>query len=249
MGGIMFSRQSRRFAFVFALLALAFAAPALANPVAVNACVTISKPGSYRLVKNLNATGDCLIITANWVTIDLNGFVISGNGTGSGILADESAQRRGITVRNGTVQGFESGVNLGGTGTEALIDAVRAIGNSNVGIGVNDSSTVKNSIATENGVGIVTGSRSVVSGNTADFNSDGFNVNLGCTVIGNTAGSNTRDGFEIGNGATVVNNTAFANGRYGFLRSGGNFIGNNATLNTTNVTGPADNAVNNVPSP
>jgi parallel beta-helix repeat protein len=88
-----------------------------------------------------------------------------------------------------------------------------------------------------------------VSGNTADFNSDGFNVNLGCTLIGNTAGSNSRDGFEIGNGSTVVNNTAFANGRYGFLRAGGNYIGNNATLNATNVTGPADNAVNNVPSP
>src|ERR1700693_4320570 len=52
--------------------------------------VQISKPGSYVIGGNLNvptsATDAIDISTAN-VTIDLNGFVISGSGSGTGINA------------------------------------------------------------------------------------------------------------------------------------------------------------------
>lgn len=48
------------------------------EPTPIKACQTISKPGSYELANNLTATGDCLLIATDFVTIDLAGFLISG---------------------------------------------------------------------------------------------------------------------------------------------------------------------------
>ena len=50
----------------------------------ISKCTTISKPGSYVLTRNLTASGDCLMVAANFVTLDLGGWVITGNGTGTG---------------------------------------------------------------------------------------------------------------------------------------------------------------------
>jgi len=37
----------------------------------ISACGTLSSPGNYFLTSNLTATGDCLVIAANNVAIDL----------------------------------------------------------------------------------------------------------------------------------------------------------------------------------
>jgi len=227
--------------------------PSLAAPTGpgsfLGSCGTINQSGSYVLVRNLQTTGDCLLVLADWVTIDLNGFVISGSGTGSGIGSAQLG-RTGITVRNGTIRGFSAGIDFAFNGGQMLVEKMRLFNNVNYGVGTNDSSVVKDCIATGNGIGFFLGSRSVVTGNTANFNQDGFSINVGSTVIGNTAGNNSRDGFQTQNGVTVVNNTAFANGRYGFLREGGNFVANTATLSgVADVMGGANNSVNNVPSP
>jgi hypothetical protein len=44
------------------------------EPIPIKACQTISQPGSYELANNLTSSGDCLVIAANFVTIDLAGF-------------------------------------------------------------------------------------------------------------------------------------------------------------------------------
>ena len=92
--------------------------------------ITISQPGSYKLMSNLVVpTGtNGIVVTAEDVTIDLNGFSIRGPilCTGSiqsiscpgaadtfGIRADTNALRN-LEVRNGTVAGFRYGVS-GGT--------------------------------------------------------------------------------------------------------------------------------------
>jgi hypothetical protein len=48
------------------------------GPTEIEKCQTISEPGSYKLVNNLVAASgaDCLVITADNVTIDLAGFSI-----------------------------------------------------------------------------------------------------------------------------------------------------------------------------
>ena len=89
--------------------------------------VTISRSGSYRLSGNLSvddATLHAVHITADNVSLDLNGFTIRGpvtcsgatpatitcapaSGYGNGVYASD---RRSVVVRNGSVRGFHVGV-------------------------------------------------------------------------------------------------------------------------------------------
>ena len=68
----------------------------------------ISKSGSYYLTGNrlCNSTG--IIVEANNVTIDLCGFSLIGNNTGSGIYMTD---RTNIEIRNGTICNFYYGIN------------------------------------------------------------------------------------------------------------------------------------------
>jgi hypothetical protein len=84
----------------------------------IEKCQTISQPGAYKLANNLTASGICLVITADFVTIDLAGFTITGpnppNGSSSPAIM---ATANGIAVRNGSISGFGGGINLGGEGS------------------------------------------------------------------------------------------------------------------------------------
>ena len=82
---------------------------------------TISAPGSYRLTGNLVVTAadtNAINVTGSPVTIDLNGFSISGTGgsVSSGIR-DNVGQ---LTVRNGTIQNFGEGINS--IGPDVILD-------------------------------------------------------------------------------------------------------------------------------
>jgi hypothetical protein len=82
----------------------------------------ITQPGSYKLSGNLNVPSpvDGIDISTDNVTLDLNGFTI----TGAGINVCTAAQQcngifspnNNITLKNGTIQGFTNGVNLSGGG-------------------------------------------------------------------------------------------------------------------------------------
>ena len=80
-------RRAAFFPIVFALGAIILTGGAIAReegPTEIEKCRTIDKPGSYKLVNNLtgplSGPGDCLEIAADFVTIDLAGFTISGPG-------------------------------------------------------------------------------------------------------------------------------------------------------------------------
>ena len=55
------------------------------GPIEIEKCQTISKPGSYKLVKNISPTsststnGTCLVITASFVSINLGGLRSPGS--------------------------------------------------------------------------------------------------------------------------------------------------------------------------
>ena len=96
------------------LASLCVACPlAVAAPRLVTNCMAITQPGSYIVFNNIQATGDCLVVQSDFVTIDLSGFAISGNGTGAGVVEHLAVGRRGITIRNGTITGFASAIQLG----------------------------------------------------------------------------------------------------------------------------------------
>jgi hypothetical protein len=88
--------------FVFAAAILIAKADAQAAPIPIKACQVISQPGSYVLARNLSATGDCLVISASFVTVDLAGFSINSS-QGTAISASGTSQLHGIAVRNGSI--------------------------------------------------------------------------------------------------------------------------------------------------
>jgi Periplasmic copper-binding protein (NosD) len=97
------------------LVALIPGTPAMANP-----------PCGSTVIANLTLTGDlvcagnALTIGANAITIDLAGFKIVGNGTGTAIT---DTGQGSLTVKNGTISGFAVGLglnNVAGTAVSAM---------------------------------------------------------------------------------------------------------------------------------
>lgn len=177
--------------------------------------VTLSESGSYRLTGDLlipdqNTQG--VVITAPFVSLDLNGFAVigstvctgtpvtscapKGNGAGIESFAD------GASVSNGVVRGAGAfGVILKGNG--GLIDNMRAQDNGSNGLSVNAlptdrGGTIRNSISNRNGnFGIYLGNGGLAVGNVVFGNLNaGIFATEGSTVLGNTMRSNA--GFGLG---------------------------------------------------
>jgi hypothetical protein len=183
----------------------------------IEKCQTINTPGSYKFVKNLSATGDCLVITADFVTIDLAGFTITGNGItlapGTGIVAaPPSGQPQGIAVRNGSISGFLVGVDLG-SAAGSIVEGLRVFGKldgaGGSGAGIIANGIVKGNTASGYSNGI--SANGVVTGNNAGGNFEGIFAGAGSTVIGNTANGNARIGIGASCPVNLTDNTAIDN--------------------------------------
>lgn len=193
------------------------AVDAAAAPRNIGACTIIDQPGSYVLTRNLSADGDCLIVTADDVTIDLAGFTIFGNGTGAGIKGDDST-RKAISIRNGTITGFEDGVDFCSPGPatpghQLVVEGLRAVDNTGAGICLLKFNplaglTVKDSYASgSGGAGLDLGGRALVTGNTISNNTNGVNISGSATIVGNTIAGNSNAGILSGNHSfDIVNN-------------------------------------------
>jgi hypothetical protein len=155
------------------------------------------------------------VIAADFVTLDLGGFTIRGDGTGSGIT-DGQIARRGITVRDGVVTNFDTGVNLF-TSTSIIVERVKAIANNGPGFDVGESSLLVGNIAEGNGqIGIHGASFSTIIESVARFNQDdGIACTPGCTIVNNTVLGGNINASGIGSTVrsnTVTNGTIVADG-------------------------------------
>jgi hypothetical protein len=153
-----------------------------------------------------------IMLDADDVTIDLNGFEVGGpvkctgfpltcmpaNGKGNGIAASAGFGSRTAVV-NGTVRGMGSiGVVLGDGGR---IESVRAVSNGFFGL-VTSLGIIRNCIVQFNVSGMqATGS--VVTNNHARDNVSRGIAAAEATVIGNTANSNGTNGIEA-DGSVVL---------------------------------------------
>jgi hypothetical protein len=188
--------------------------------------VTITQSGIYRLsgnltVPDLNTTA--IQITADFVTLDLNGFSIVGPavcatgttttcpapGTGIGVQAngDHAPSPRGVRIRNGAVRGMGlMGILL--NGSVSFVEKVTV--DSNAGGGMYVAGTVIESAATQNGsFGIVATS---IRDSTALQNS-GDGIILAATAgvaTGNVSSLNGGHGIALQLG-TATANTLFLN--------------------------------------
>lgn len=186
--------------------------------------VTISQPGSYRLSGNLtvpDANTTAIVITADNVTLDLNGFSIIGpttcagvpvtgcspTGSGNGIESGMGS----IVVTNGVIQGMGShGIFLHGSDKKYRIEKVQVTNNGANGIYLifSRGNTLKGNKASYNGSrGIDAAFASIVTGNVVDGNgAEGIIANHYSTVIDNIAIDNRLLGIAMGDGAGYVNN-------------------------------------------
>jgi hypothetical protein len=182
------------------------------GPREIDKCQTISTPGSYKLVNNLtgplDAGANCLVITADFVTIDLAGFLISGGPGGSGIFSPQGGTS--IAVRNGSIRGFVNSVNLHGA-NGSIVEGLRVSG-WREGVGIVANGIVKGNIATgsSGGSGPGIAATGTVTGNYVSGATDGFEVGPGSTLIGNTA-TNNGIGLEVFCPSNLTDNTAVNN--------------------------------------
>ena len=201
----------------------------------------INQPGSYYLSANIAVTkSNGVKINAEGVTLDLNGFQISGPSVaGSGIEISPTSYR--ATVRNGTIKGFLFGVlglasasalrdlAVSGctsygiiVGAGAILESCRAHNNSgNAGIETGAGSTLTNCTAIGNtaGYGISTASGCVLTNCAAVSNTVvyGISVFAGCSLINCSASFNTGTGassagINAGFGSTLTQCSAYFNG-------------------------------------
>jgi Ca2+-binding RTX toxin-like protein len=90
-------------------------------PIISEAGAVITAPGVYTLDRDLvfsGKTGSAITIAADNVVIDLNGHTITGSRAADSFAsAISAADRSGITVRNGSIEGFFYGVRLDDSST------------------------------------------------------------------------------------------------------------------------------------
>lgn len=197
---------------------------------------TITQPGSYVLTSNLvgSAAADGIMIAAQDVTIDLNGFVIDGAGaTGNGNVLALPVPN--VTVKNGSVRGWgntgvqlEAGLGSSGYHVEGLtvqdcgtgiqlsfgtVERCTVQQNQFTGL-VARRSVVEHCIAYQNGAdGIDLLETSKARDCTSSENQSlGMLVGIsseaeGCTAQANTAGGFIVDGAGIARGCIASGNT------------------------------------------
>jgi hypothetical protein len=193
--------------------ALLAATAAEAAPVDITVCRTISAAGIYRLQATLRPTGNCLVVSGSFITIDLNGFALIGRGQGVGIT-DTPGNRKGIVVRNGSVSGFYQGIVFQNA-SDVSIENVRVIDNGFQGIELYQTGSVTRSVVTGNGgTGIGASKGGIFTDNQIIGNRyDGLATGPWSVVRGNVARGNGGDGI---NGIGVISgNTVYGNGSYG----------------------------------
>lgn len=120
---------------------------------------TAAQPGVYCLDRNLTAAAGAsyaIQITSDDVSVDLNGYTLSGsNGSGTGITA-QGVNRRNVTVRNGTVRAFAVGVWIG-PGEGHYVERIAAEGNTHVGIFLHGRGSVRDCEVSRTGGSVVGG--------------------------------------------------------------------------------------------
>jgi hypothetical protein len=117
------------------------------GPDAIRAKTIINKPGSYVLSRNLSDTGagvDGVLINSSNVTLDLQGYVITGaSGTANGI--EVAAGLTNVVILDGIITGFGGAGVLAGSDTATNISGLTVQGNG-TGISCGIGSLVQSNI-------------------------------------------------------------------------------------------------------
>ncbi len=149
--------------------------------------VTIGQAGSYRLTSSLTpGSADAISVSSSDVSVDLNGFALVGPGSlRTGIVADDQDF---LTVRNGVVHSFQTGLDVGG---HARIEDLTIRGCSSDGLVVNGGGgRVSNNLVVDNQtVGLHLATDTAYGGNV--FANNGTDVVNGAALATNLCDGET----------------------------------------------------------
>jgi parallel beta-helix repeat protein len=159
---------------------------------------SISASGSYYLTASLSTnSGSGITITADNVTVDLNGFALAGApGSVNGIFV--SGVHNNIVIENGVVSSWGTAGFSMFNARNSCVRNVQVFGNGTAGISFGSYGRVEGCTSSSNGTtGFIIGFGSVVKGCTAATNGGtGFMVDDGSAVIDCTATDNTLLGIN-----------------------------------------------------
>lgn len=196
-----------------------------------------SEGGTYVLAANLIAGSgrDCIVLRRGGITIDLNGFSITGvaiafNDTQPGRKAITSDRPiHNINIRNGSISAFIDGIDLR-TSSEVSVENIRFTNMGRRGQGGNPlivgkagtvtGNTISNSFAKTS---IETGDASFITRNTIQDNS-GIAIFMGkaCTVTDNRILNVSEDGINSGGWSNQITNNIILDVADLGIRSGSN---------------------------
>ncbi len=181
---------------------------------------SITNSDSYLVTENLIGTAgaDGITIAASDVTLDLNGFSLTGvPGSLNGIFV--SGPFVNITIKNGTVYDWAAdGVSAFNAQVSSLSD-VHATGNAGAGLRIGSASTVKGCKAYANG-GV------------------GIEADTGSTILECTSRTNGQDGIVTADTSVVNLCSSFQNGGHGIK------VGKQATVTDCAVRDNEDDGIN-----
>ena len=186
--------------------------------------ITISAPGTYCLATDVImaasfTSGNAITIAANYVTLDLRGHKVHGAaaGTATQAIGISAVGRRNVSVKNGTVWGFNIGISfLASSATTIagyLVEGVRAELNRKIGIQVGGAnSVVRHNVVANTGPWTGVGNQDafairLVSDGGRVLNNDVLTVTPGSASIGSGIELNACDDvLVVGNRITVAPN-------------------------------------------
>ncbi len=148
------------------------------------------------LTGNLSCSGTALVIGADSIVIDLGGYTLSGDGTGSGVF--DGSGHSGFTIRNGRIANFKFGVYLVGPATGVVfrtVEDLRIRNNTDAGIRLEDAREV-----------IVQRVRVSRNGTPANSTGEGLDIirSLSLQVRDSVFFNNLQNGVRVNQGAEVV---------------------------------------------
>ena len=192
----------------------------------------ITQPGSYKLIGNLTVprNTDGIVVTANHVTLNLNGFSILGpvvctaNDT-TGAAVCPAATAKGIGIRSGD----SAGGSIGALDLKIYNGSIHGMGSHGIFITGNGSTVEKVSADGNAGDGMIV--EGPVLASSANGNG-GFGI-LAVTIRDSSTVNNAGDGIVVdARGGVAIGNASSFNGGAGITVPNGVANNNTVTRNT-----------------
>jgi hypothetical protein len=178
----------------------------------------ITQPGSYYLTGDVTVTAakSGVVIVASNVTLDLNGFSITGAGP-TAQHGVQSSNMRNVVVKNGTVRSI-GGAGVFNDGPACRVENMAAYACSGAGLYLSGAGCTADRciVDTSTGTGVKLGDNGIARGCTVLNAYYGFDTGTSTLITGCVAKGNSAAGFDAGCGSEMVECIAEGNAHAGF---------------------------------